>query len=208
VVLEPSCASVFRDEMCNLLGDHGHQRVLRENTFVLSEFLESTRATGFSPPKLARKAIVQGHCHHKSVIRFDDEKKLLDAMSMDAELLNSGCCGMAGSFGYEKGDRYELSIAAGERALLPRVREIDARTLILADGFSCREQIMQETDRHALHVAEALKVAYEGDGDVDPARTIARARRRKVNASLAKTAIVLGVAAAAVGAWAFATRGR
>jgi Fe-S oxidoreductase len=208
VVLEPSCASVFRDEMCNLLGDHGHQRVLRENTFVLSEFLESTRATGFSPPKLARKAIVQGHCHHKSVIRFDDEKKLLDAMSMDAELLNSGCCGMAGSFGYEKGDRYELSIAAGERALLPRVREIDARTLILADGFSCREQIMQETDRHALHVAEALKVAYEGDGDVDPARTIARARRRKVNDSLAKTAIVLGVAAAAVGAWAFATRGR
>jgi FAD/FMN-containing dehydrogenase/Fe-S oxidoreductase len=195
VVLEPSCASVFRDEMCNLLPDRGDARTLSEHTYVLSEFLRSTRARarGFLPPKLERKALVQGHCHHKSVIRFEDEKNLLDDMSMDAEILASGCCGMAGSFGYEKGRRYEVSIAAGERVLLPCVREAAPDTLLLADGFSCREQIMQETDRHALHVAEALKLAIDGNSEADPAARIASTRRRAVHRSMARAAVAIGV---------------
>jgi hypothetical protein len=86
-----------------------------------------------------------------------------------------------------------VSIAAGERVLLPRVREAAPDTLLLADGFSCREQIMQETDRHALHVAEALKLAIDGNSEEDPAARIASTRRRAVHRSMARAAVAIGV---------------
>ena len=154
VVLEPSCCSVFRDEMHGLFPESNQARHLAENTFTLSEFLEK-RVTGYEPPQLNRQAIVQGHCHHKAIMRLKGEKSLMEKMGLHYEVLESGCCGMAGSFGYEK-DKYDVSIACGERSVLPAVRKAGLSTIIVADGFSCKEQIAQETNRHALHLAEVL----------------------------------------------------
>jgi len=161
VVLEPSCCSVFRDEMHILFPESEQARRLAENTFTLSEFLEK-KVPGYQPPQLDRQAIVQGHCHHKAIMRLKQEKSLMQKMGLDYELLESGCCGMAGSFGYEK-DKYDVSIACGERSLLPAVRKAGLSTIIIADGFSCKEQIAQQTNRHALHLAEVLDMGlHEG----------------------------------------------
>ncbi|MGH7708120.1 MAG: (Fe-S)-binding protein, partial [Vulcanimicrobiaceae bacterium] len=160
VGLEPSCVSVFRDEMVNLLhGDEDAKR-LRDVTFLLSEFL-AKHAPDYKPPKLLRKAVVHEHCHHKSVLDKAAEKKLLDALGVEYTLLDSGCCGMAGAFGFERGDHYDVSIKAGERVLLPAVRAAADETIIVADGFSCREQIAQTTDRQAIHPAQLLKMALD-----------------------------------------------
>jgi Fe-S oxidoreductase len=126
----------------------------------LSEFLEK-RAPHFSIPTLPGKAIVHGHCHHKSVLRFDDEASVIAKLGLDSTILDSGCCGMAGAFGFEKGTHYDVSIACGERVLLPHVRGADDDTLVIADGFSCREQIRQTTHRQALHLADVLKLALD-----------------------------------------------
>ncbi len=158
VGLEPSCVSVFRDELANLLPTDEDARRLGSQTFLLSEYLER-HAPDFVPGRLERRAIVHGHCHHKAVLGFDAEEKLLRKLGLDVEVLDSGCCGMAGAFGFEKGEHYDVSIKCGERVLLPAVRSADRHTLIVADGFSCREQIAQTTRRQALHLAEVLRVA-------------------------------------------------
>ena len=110
-----------------------------ENTFTLSEFLEK-KVKDYDPPKLKRKAIVQGHCHHKAIMRLYDDEAVMKKMGLDFQMLNSGCCGMAGSFGFEA-DKYDVSMQCGERALFPAVRKAGLSTLVMADGFSCREQI-------------------------------------------------------------------
>jgi Fe-S oxidoreductase len=157
VVLEPSCCSVFRDEMLNLFPKREDARKLAAQTFTLAEFLEKY-APSFTTPQLEREALVQGHCHHKAIMRMKQQKSLMDKLGLRYEVLESGCCGMAGAFGYEA-DKYEISMACGERVLLPRVREANAKTLLLADGFSCREQIEQATGRKTLHLAEAIQSA-------------------------------------------------
>ena len=157
VVLEPSCAAVFRDELLNLFPADARARRLAQQTFLLSEFLEQ-KATHFELPKLRRKALVHGHCHHKSVMRMTDEESVLRKRGIDFETPAPGCCGMAGAFGFEK-DKYEVSIAVGELELLPAVRKAADDCLIIADGFSCREQIAQGTDRRALHLAEVIQMA-------------------------------------------------
>ena len=103
--------------------------------------------------------MVHGHCHHKSLFQLVDEKSLLDKLGLDYEVPETGCCGMAGSFGFEAGEKYEVSQKVGERVLLPKVRETPKDTLLIADGFSCREQIAQNTDRRALHVAQVVRMA-------------------------------------------------
>src|SRR5207237_9992163 len=100
-----------------------------------------------------RKALVHGHCHQKAVMGMDADQKLMDTLGLEYEVLDAGCCGMAGSFGFEKGDKYDVSVKAGERVLLPKVREASPETLIIADGFSCRTQIEQATERKAMHLA-------------------------------------------------------
>src|SRR5207244_10286415 len=117
-------------------------------------------------PQLNRKAIVQAHCHHSAVLRFNDEETVLKKMGLDVEHPDSGCCGMAGAFGFEK-EKYEVSMRIGERVLLPKVRRAAADTLIVADGFSCREQIAQSTHRQALHLAQVLRMALR-DGPEGP----------------------------------------
>ncbi len=159
VGLEPSCVAVFRDELTNLFPDDLDAQRLQKQSMVLAEFLRH-HAPGFSVPRLDRKALVQPHCHQHAVIGFDDEADLLRDMGIDLELPDAGCCGMAGSFGYEAGERYEVSLAAGERKLLPAVRAAHPDTLIVADGFSCRSQIAAGTERHGLHLAEVLDTAF------------------------------------------------
>ena len=155
VVLEPSCASVFRDEATNIFpGDEDAQR-LRAQTKLLSEFLVDVR---YNPPNLQRKALIHGHCHHKSLWGMSAEQKIIAQMGLDAELLDSGCCGLAGSFGYEE-HHYDVSMKIADRVLYPRVRQAERDTLIISDGFSCREQIMHGTRRHGMHLAEVIQMA-------------------------------------------------
>lgn len=155
--LEPSCVSVFRDELTNLFPRDELARKLAANTMTLSEFI-AREGDRFPVGTLARKAIVQAHCHHKGVMRFDAEEKVLQRIGLDYEHPDSGCCGMAGAFGFQR-EHYDVAMKVGERVILPAVRETDAGTLVIADGFSCREQIEQATGRKTLHLAEVLKMA-------------------------------------------------
>ena len=158
--LEPACVSVFRDELPNLFPYDEQAKRLREQVFLLSEFLDRDHGD-FPFSMLQRRAVVHGHCHHKSVLKMDAEESVLRKLRLDFEVLDSGCCGMAGSFGFEK-EKYDVSIACGERVLLPAVRNAAQDTLIVADGFSCREQIAQTTGREALHLAQVLQMALHG----------------------------------------------
>jgi FAD/FMN-containing dehydrogenase/Fe-S oxidoreductase len=207
VVLEPSCATVFRDELLNLFPKDERARQLSRQTFLLSEFLEK-KARHFPFPKLARKALVHGHCHHKSVMRMTDEEAVLRKMGIDFHTPAPGCCGMAGAFGFEA-DKYEISVAIGELELLPAIRKASPDCLIIADGFSCREQIAQCTDRHALHLAEIISMAARdgSTGIEDPER--AQVERRQVQLRRSMTIASLGVGAIAAGVavlWALGRR--
>jgi FAD/FMN-containing dehydrogenase/Fe-S oxidoreductase len=157
VVLEPSCASVFRDELRNLFPEDPRADRLSRQTFLLSEFLQH-HAPGYQPPQLRQRVLLHGHCHHKAIMKMTDEEALLRRMGPNLKALDAGCCGMAGPFGFEK-EKYAVSQAIGERVLLPAVRQADSNTLIVSDGFSCREQISQATGQKALHLAEVLQRA-------------------------------------------------
>jgi FAD/FMN-containing dehydrogenase/Fe-S oxidoreductase len=154
VVLEPSCASVFKDEAVNLLPDDPRTARLKRQTMLLGEFLMQ-RAPDYVPAKKAQKILVHMHCHHRAIFNMKDEVEVLKATGGDVKVLDSGCCGMAGPFGFEK-KSYGVSQTLGERVLLPAVRGAEAGTVIVTDGFSCREQIAQNTGRRALHVAQVL----------------------------------------------------
>lgn len=156
VGIEPSCVSVFRDEMTNLLGRNAEAQKLKSQTFLFSEFL--INQADYRPPQLKLKAIVHAHCHHKSVLKFDSESELLKRTGLDFHVLDSGCCGMAGSFGFEA-EKYDVSVKIGERVLLPAVRSAAPDTLIITDGFSCYQQIEGLTGRKALHITEVLQMA-------------------------------------------------
>jgi Fe-S oxidoreductase len=154
--LEPSCLAVFRDELRNLFPADADAIRLARQSVTLAEFLAGR---DYQPPFLDRRALVQVHCHHGAVLGYDREKDLLQRMGLEVTIPDSGCCGMAGSFGFERGQRYEVSQACGERVILPAVRAAAADTVIIADGFSCREQIGQATSRRPLHLAQVLRLA-------------------------------------------------
>jgi Fe-S oxidoreductase len=158
--LEPSCVSVFRDEMVSLLAHNKDAARLKQQTFLLSEFL--VKEANYHPPQLKRKALVHGHCHHKSILKFDSEQELLKRLGLDFQVLDSGCCGMAGSFGFEA-EKYDVSVKVGERVLLPAIRNAGSETLIIADGFSCFEQIEGLAGRKSLHIAEVLQMAIRSE---------------------------------------------
>ncbi len=189
VVLEPSCCSIFRDELTGLFPDFELARKFKEQTLTLSEFLERHN---FVPPTLKKKAVVHGHCHHKAIMRMKDDKSLIEKMGLEHEFLDSGCCGMAGSFGFEA-DKYEVSVDVGERVLLPAIRRAKPSTFVIADGFSCREQIGQLTDRQALHTAEVLSLAMRNP-DVDakdyPERQITRRREQAQKRSMQRAGLI------------------
>ena len=159
VVLEPSCASVFRDEMLNFFPDDERAKKLSSQVFLLSEFLQCM-VPDFTLPQLGGKALMHGHCHHKSVLKMTDEEAVLRRMGIDFTAPSQGCCGMAGAFGFEH-DKYDVSVAIGELELFPAVRETPTETLIIANGFSCREQIQQCTGRKTMHLAEVIRMGLQ-----------------------------------------------
>jgi Fe-S oxidoreductase len=156
VGLEPSCVSVFRDELLNLLPGNPRAERLSRQTFLLTEFLEATGKT--LPAHLDARALLHPHCHHRAVLRLDDEIAVMKKLGLDLTVLDAGCCGMAGVFGFDQ-EHYEVSIGAGERVLLPEVRAAASETMVVASGFSCREQLAQTTNRRVWHVAEVLREA-------------------------------------------------
>jgi Fe-S oxidoreductase len=210
VGLEPSCVAVFRDELTNLFPHDARAQALSKQTFLLSEFLER-HATNAPLPQLNRNAVLHGHCHHKSIMGMSAEESLLHRLGVNFQAPAPGCCGMAGSFGFER-DKYDVSAAIGELELLPAVRQAPADWLIIADGFSCREQIAQSTGRHALHLAEILQMALQPSAldhdDPYPELQLVREREAEIRNSMSRAGV--GVAAAAAGGlllWA-ATRKR
>jgi FAD/FMN-containing dehydrogenase/Fe-S oxidoreductase len=199
VGLEPSCVAVFRDELLNLFPNDTRAQALARQTFLLSEFLEIN--SGSSPlPRFERKALLHGHCHHKSIMKMTAEESLLRRIGIAFQSPAPGCCGMAGSFGFEH-DKYEISQAIGELELLPAVRRAPADWLIIADGFSCREQIAQGTDRRALHLAEVLQMALEPSAQQAspfPESVLIRQREGEIRSSMQRSALGLGAVAAGV----------
>ena len=160
VGLEPSCLSVFRDELTNLLADDEDAQRLACQSKTVSELLLATPR--WKPPKLAAKALVQTHCHHKAVLDADTQQQLFEKIGLEFQPNPTGCCGHAGSFGYEA-HHYPVSMIIAEQALLPAVRSAGSDTLIIADGFSCREQIRHGAGRYALHPVEVLELALKNE---------------------------------------------
>jgi len=205
--LEPSCVAVFRDELTNLFPHDARAQALSKQTFLLSEFLEQKLTPGAQLPQLPRKALLHGHCHHKSIMKMTAEESLLRRLGVDFTSPAPGCCGMAGSFGFNA-EHYGISQAIGELELLPAVRQAPDDWLIIADGFSCREQIAQSTTRHALHVAEVLQLALHPSAlDKDDPYPESRAEcehKQEVKASMQRAGLAVGaVAAAGLITWAF-----
>jgi len=209
VILEPSCAAVFRDELLNLFPRDERAQKLSRQTFLLSQFLEK-KAADFRLPQLRRRALVHGHCHHKSIMKMTDEEAVLHRLGIDFQAPAPGCCGMAGAFGFEQG-KYDVSVAVGELELLPAVRRAPAEWLIIADGFSCREQIAQCTDRHAMHLAEVIQMGLRdgpsGASGAYPEQAQVEQRRTEICRSMQRTGLGLaGVAAGAALLWALSRR--
>lgn len=205
VVLEPSCAAAFRVDVPDLMAGAGDPeaaedaRLLARQTRTLAEVL-TERAPDWRPPPLARRAVAQPHCHQHAVLGFGADREVLDRCGVEVEVLDAGCCGLAGNFGFERG-HYDVSMACAEDALLPAIRRADAETLVLADGFSCRIQIEGGgTGRRPVHLAEVLAAAVRGGRDREPFAE-ADARRPAVPSGAARFFAVAG----AVGAVAAAT---
>ncbi|MET9079920.1 FAD-binding and (Fe-S)-binding domain-containing protein [Streptomyces sp. NPDC004232] len=173
--LEPSCTAVFRSDAPELLpGDEDVRRLAKQTHTFAEQLVEHAPAT-WSPPQLARQATVQTHCHQHAVMKFDADRELMRRAGLDADVLDEGCCGLAGNFGFERG-HHDLSLAIGELGVLPSVRAAAPGALVLADGFSCRTQIEQGgTGRRALHLAEALALGLAGNLPAEqPERLAAR----------------------------------
>jgi Fe-S oxidoreductase len=200
VGLEPSCVTTLRDELVALFPDDADARALAKQTVTLDELLARGPAAWVAP-RLARRALVHGHCHQKSVLGTKAHRAVLERVGVDAEILDAGCCGLAGGFGYEAG-HLEVSVACGERRLLPAVRDAAPDTIVVADGFSCREQIRQLTDRRALHLAQVLRMALrdgpDGPRDDPPERDHAELDLRSARARPLAAAVAAAFAVAAL----------
>jgi FAD/FMN-containing dehydrogenase/Fe-S oxidoreductase len=158
VGMEPSCLAVFKDELTGMLPHDDDAQRLARCAMHFSEFFEKY---DIAVPGLERRALVWGHCHHKATGGMDPEHKLLERMGLEIEPVSGGCCGLAGSWGFEQG-HHDVSMQCGELALLPAVRDADPDTVVVANGFSCKTQIQQSgAERRALHVAQVMKMARE-----------------------------------------------
>jgi FAD/FMN-containing dehydrogenase/Fe-S oxidoreductase len=166
VGLEPSCVLSFRDEYLSLLPDDPQARLVAENSFTFEEFIDGLAAEGqliLRFRKEARKLLLHGHCHQKALVGTGPSERVLALpVNYEVEVVDSGCCGMAGAFGYEA-DHYDISLAMGERRLFPAVRATGENTLLVAPGFSCRHQIADGAGRKAIHPAQVLRDALASD---------------------------------------------
>jgi FAD/FMN-containing dehydrogenase/Fe-S oxidoreductase len=197
VGMEPSCLAVFRDELTNLFPrDQDAQRLARQSV-MLTELL-SERASEIQWPTLSGEAVVHGHCHQTSVMGMSADLDVLSRLGLDFELLDSGCCGMAGAFGFEA-DHYDVSVACAEHRLAPAARQAVAEEkMIITSGFSCGEQLRQLDDIHTTHTHEVLHRAFVGGGPgrrrTEGSSGVLRANRGAL-AGAAALAVVGGVRA-------------
>jgi FAD/FMN-containing dehydrogenase/Fe-S oxidoreductase len=205
VGLEPSCVAALRDELPSLLADDEDAALVSGATRTLAEHLG---AVGWVPPRppAPLAVLLHGHCHQQALMGTDADVALLGRAGVVATTLDAGCCGLAGSFGYRAGEPYEVSVAAGERVLLPAVRAAPAGTAILADGFSCRTQVehLQRGDtaaetgpaRRPLHLAELLAGLVRGetltDATADDHLQAPTPRDRRALALLVTAGVVVG----------------
>jgi Fe-S oxidoreductase len=169
IFLEPSCASVFKDELLELFPNDPRALRFSEQVWLFADFL-AARAPGFAKDRLKRAnggahILLHGHCHHKAVFGGPgNEIALLREAGAHVELIDAGCCGMAGPFGFEAG-KFEVSKTIANQGLLPAIESSGPTTIVVADGFSCREQIDQLTHAKALHIAEVLAGTCRCGGD-------------------------------------------
>ncbi|CAM5319647.1 FAD-binding protein OS=Streptomyces rimosus subsp. rimosus (strain ATCC / DSM 40260/ JCM 4667 / NRRL 2234) OX=1265868 GN=SRIM_038285 PE=4 SV=1 [Streptomyces rimosus subsp. rimosus] len=206
VGLEPSCTAVFRADAPELLPHDTDVQRLADQFHTLAELLVR-RAPDWQPPQLARAATVQTHCHQHAVMKTDPDRELMRRAGIDADVLDEGCCGLAGNFGFEK-DHYDVSMAVAEQGVLPAVRDTAPSALVISYGFSCRTQIEQSgTGRRALHLAEVLALGLDGAAPAHhPERKVPRPGVRARDARMITAAAVTAAAALGCGAVALARR--
>jgi Fe-S oxidoreductase len=190
VGLEPACVSAFHDEVPALFPKDPRAAALKKQSMLFGEFIE---AQNLPLPQLAGRALVQIHCHHHAVLQPDTEKKALARMGLDPQILPSGCCGMAGSFGFEAA-KYEISTTIAGRALLPALEKAEPGTMLLADGFSCREQIEQLSGRKTLHLAEAIAAGLGFAPEAEIRRAPAVPQRLVVGGAMVLAGVLVGAA--------------
>lgn len=154
VCLEPGCASVFKDELLNLFPGNETAKKLSGRVFLLAEFLEKDASALALLKQKDFSGVLHGHCHQKSLAGLTSEEKIFKAMGLDVKILDTGCCGMAGAFGFEK-DHYEVSMKTAETSLTPALAQHREKT-VMTDGFSCREQIRHISGKKTPHLAEVL----------------------------------------------------
>jgi Fe-S oxidoreductase len=156
IFLEPSCASVFKDEALEFFPDDPRAQRMSKQVWLLADWLAAKAPEWVTGRLEGAQVILHGHCHHKAVFGGPvNEIALLKKAGAAVELINSSCCGMAGPFGFEA-DKFEVSKAIANLGLLPAVNAAAPATIIVADGFSCREQIEQLSAREGIHFAEVL----------------------------------------------------
>jgi FAD/FMN-containing dehydrogenase/Fe-S oxidoreductase len=194
VGMEPSCLAVFKDELVKMLPHDDDARRLAENSHHFSEFLDRT---GSPVPQLHGRALLWTHCHQRATGGSSPARSVLERMGLDVEEVKGGCCGLAGSWGFEEG-KYSISLECGEQALLPAVRDASADVLVVADGFSCRTQIEDAgTGRRALHLAQVIKLGLDQAGHPDaPTEGRTSVRRRPTPPAGQRAARFAGYAAA------------
>jgi Fe-S oxidoreductase len=206
VGLEPSCVSVFRDELPNLMPKDPLADMMRKQTKMFSEFLDEHQ-NEFDWPRMNRTAVVHGHCHQKATMKMETEETLLKKMGMTYEMPDNGCCGLAGSFGFEE-DKYDISIKIADKELTPHLDRAKESTFVIANGFSCREQIEHVSGRRGLHIAEVMQMAIHsgpnGPTVGAPERELIDRHEAEVQKSMARAAVGIGtIAALGLGAWLF-----
>ena len=160
--LEPSCLLSFRDEYLYLLpGDAQAQRVAKQ-AVLFEEFIACLADAGQLPLSFTREKrdlLLHGHCHQRALVGTEPTRQVLSLPeNYEVREVDSSCCGMAGSFGYEK-EHYRISCTMAERRLLPEVRASGGATIVVAPGTSCRHQIEHGSARRVLHPAEVLRDA-------------------------------------------------
>ncbi|HEU5007096.1 MAG TPA: FAD-binding and (Fe-S)-binding domain-containing protein [Jatrophihabitantaceae bacterium] len=173
VGMEPSCLAVFKDELPKILPHDNDASRLAANSYHFGEFFTEF---GIEPPKLDGKAVLWGHCHHRATGGIDTEQQVLEGMGLQTESVSGGCCGLAGSWGFEEG-KWDISLDCGEQAYLPAVRGADPDAYVVANGFSCQTQLQHapDTDRRALHLGQVMQLAREGTSAPQMSRPETRA---------------------------------
>jgi len=187
VGMEPSCLAVFKDELRQMLPHDDDAARLAKNAYHFGEFFDTF---DIPVPPLTRKALLWGHCHHRATGGIEPEQRVLERMGASVEPVSGGCCGLAGSWGFESG-KWQISLDCGEQALLPAVRDADDGTVVVANGFSCKTQIADApgVERRALHLAQVMELARDPKAAAKRRRPEERVYGKRPKPSLARRVV-------------------